>query len=162
MMEVLNAVEFRQRLAGLADVAGGQDELPDMFRDLASDYVLLLAMVFNRKRLDAKTIWTRIDSAIQSGLAECDGEDIERFCDVGFNHVQATPNVVACHGGALDIQQQLYSLDEESRVCFLQYLSRHRYPAIVFGRQKWEERKTELQRVADELGATADEKGGEQ
>src|SRR3990167_5209566 len=102
-IQQLDAAEFRRRLAGLSDAGGGEDLIPEEYRDLASDYVLLLAICFNRDRLDAKTLWTRIDSAIERGLAECDGEDIERFVSVGMEHVFAYVNVVATNGAALDI-----------------------------------------------------------
>ena len=48
MIGQLDCAEFRRQLAGLVDVAGAQDQYADDYRELASDFVLLLAIVFNR------------------------------------------------------------------------------------------------------------------
>lgn len=138
-LHALDAAEFRRRLAGLSDAAAGEDLIPDEYRDIASNYVLLLAICFNRDRLDAITIWNRIDGAIERGLAECDGEDIERFVSVGLEHILADMNVVVANERALQIQERLFGLREHQRVFFLRYLAEHRYPAIVFGRSRWQE-----------------------
>lgn len=135
----LDAAEFRRRLAGLSDAAGGEDLLPDEYRDIASDYVLLLTICYNRDRLDAKNIWNGIDKAIERGLAECDGDDIERFVSVSLECVLADMNVVAANEAALTIQGRLFALHDSQRVFFLRYLAEHRYPAIVFGRNKWQQ-----------------------
>ncbi len=144
----LDAAEFRRRLAGLSDNAGGEDLMPDEYRDLASDYVLLLAICYNRDRLDAKNIWDGIDKAIERGLAECDGEDVERFVSVGMECVLAEMNVVAANERALEIQSRLFALEDHQRVFFLRYLSEHRYPAIVFGRGKWQSYSNERKAVS--------------
>ena len=136
-IQQLDAAEFRRRLAGLSDAAAGEDLIPDEFREIASDYVLLLAICFNRDRLDAVTIWNRIDGAIERGLAECDGEDLERFVSVGLEHVFADMNVVVANDIALQLQERIYALRDHQRIFFLRYLSEHRYPTIVFGRSKW-------------------------
>jgi hypothetical protein len=146
-LKQLDAAEFRRRLAGLSDAAGGEDLIPDEYRELAAEYVLLLAICFNRDRLDAVTLWSRIDSAIERGLAECDGEDIERFVSVGLEHVLASVNVAASNERALEIQDRLFSLRDHQRVFFLRYLADHRYPAIVFGRGKWQAYQQERKEV---------------
>lgn len=154
-----DAAEFRRRLAGLADTAGGTDLVAGEFRELASDYVLLLALCFNRRALEAQTLWTRIGSAIAKGLSECGNGDVERFVSTGLAHVLATSNAIAAHPESVRIQCRLYGLSEDERVGFLQYLAKHLAPALVFGRQKWEEQRAELfRRMPPEPGA---EYGGE-
>ncbi len=143
MLTELTPTEFRQRLAGLADTAGGEDLTPGEYRDLASDFVLLLAICFNRDQLDATTLWTRIDGAIEKGLAGCDGEDIEKFVNLCLEHVLANINVVASNERALDIQAKLYGLQDEQKVQFLRYLADHRMPVIVFGRSLWQKYSAE-------------------
>lgn len=150
MITELNAEVFRQKLAGLADASAGEDMFPDDYRELASDFVLLLAIGFNRRELDAVTLWSRIDSAIQKGLADCDGEDVDRFVSACLEHILAPINVVATHGTALEIQSTLTKLQDSQRAYFLQYLSRHRYAAIVLGREKWEQHK-DVQKEAKRL-----------
>lgn len=144
MITTLDCAEYRRRLAGLSDTAGIEGGFADTYRDLSSECVLLLAICFNRRELDAVTLWTRIDSAIQKGLAECDGEDVGRFLSACLEHVMASINVAATQSDAVRIQQQLLALHDDARVYFLQYLAKHRYVAIVLGREKWEARKAEL------------------
>lgn len=144
MIATLDCAEYRRQLAGLSDTAGGEDMVSDQYRDLSSECVLLLAICFNRKSLDAVTIWSRIDSAIQKGLADCDGEDVDRFLSTCLEHVLANINVTAAQPDAIRIQQSLLKLSGDERVYFLQYLAKHRYVAITLGREKWEERKADL------------------
>lgn len=151
MIKPLDCAEFRRRLAGLSDIASGQEEYADDYRELASDFVLLLAICFNRRELEATSLWTRIDSAIQKGLAECNGDDVDRMVSSALDHVMANINVVATQADALRIQDSLHSLGRDARAYFTQYLAKHRYPAIVIGRQKWEARKAELAAQVKEL-----------
>lgn len=150
-IEVLDCVEYRRKLAGLSDTAGGEDGFADQYRALSSECVLLLAICFNRKQLDPVTVWTRIDSAIQKGLADCDGEDVDRFLSTTLEHVLANINVSATQVDAVRIQQSLLKLHGDERVYFLQYLAKHRYVAVVLGREKWEERKAELAKQLKKL-----------
>lgn len=140
----LSQAEFRRRLAGLEDVSSGQNEYADDYRDLASDFVLLLAICFNRRQLEATSLWTRIDSAIQKGLAESNGDDLDRMVSSALDHVLASMNVAATQEDALRIQESIAELDRSQRVYFAAYLAKHRYTAIVLGRKKWEERKVDL------------------
>jgi len=150
MIDVLNAELFRQKLAGLVDEADGESDWAEQYREIASDFVLLLAIGFNRKELDAKTLWTRIDSAIQKGLAECDGIDVERLMSSCLSHVMAPINVVATQEKALEIQATITKLPKERRAYFCSYLAKHRYAAIVLGREKWESQK-QVQKEARQL-----------
>jgi len=144
MIKTLDAGAFRRKLAGLCDATEGEEMNAEDYRELAGDFVLLLAICFNRKSLDAKTIWTRIDSAIQKGLADCDGEDISQFTNTCLEHVMASVNVVAAQEDCICIQTKLYGLEKQQAVFLLQYLAKHRMPAIVWGRERWENRKEEI------------------
>lgn len=157
MITILDCVEYRRRLAGLSDTAGIEGGFADLYRDLSSDCVLLLSICFNRRQLDPVTLWTRIDSAIQKGLAECDGEDVGRFLSACLEHVMANINVCATQTDAVRIQQSLLGLPNDGRVYFLQYLSKHRYVAIVLGREKWEQRRADIAAQLKELETNDDE-----
>jgi len=141
---ILDCAEYRRRLAGLSDTAGIESGFADQYRELSSECVLLFAICFNRRALDPVTLWTRIDSAIQKGLAECDGEDVGRFLSSALEHIMASINVTATQEDAVRIQRSLLNLTDDARVYFLQYMSKHRYVAVVLGREKWENRKAEL------------------
>ena len=155
MIEELTPELFRQKLAGLIDEADGESDWAEEYREIASDFVLLLAIGFNRRELDAKTIWARIDGAIQKGLAECDGVDVDRLMSTCLDHVMASVNVVATQSRALEIQASIVAMPKERRAYFCQYLARHRYAAIVLGRQKWEAHK-ELAKEIKDLSASED------
>ena len=146
-IKTLDAQEFRRKLAGLADATEGEGLNSEEYREIAGDVVLLLAICFNRKSLGAVTMWTRIDSAIQKGLADCDGEDISQFISTCLEHVLAHVNVVACQKDCVRIQTQLYGLENQQAVFLLQYFAKHRMPAIVWGRAKWEERSEEFNKA---------------
>lgn len=141
-------------------MAGGNDHFSEEFREHASNYVLLLAICFNRNELDAKTLWKRIESAIRKGLAECDNVDLDRFVSVGLEHVMSNINVAAAHPVALEIQAGLNALDEDARVYFLQYISKRVPAVIVAGRQKWEQHKASLEKQAAELAVEDEQEGG--
>lgn len=150
-VENLTTEQFRQRLAGLIDPAAQEDLHPDDYGYLAARFVLLLAIAFNRKQLQAKTIWARIESAIDRALADCDGDDLNRLMSSALEHVKANINVVVSEETCLAIQSELKSLPKEARVYFCRYLSDHRYPAIVMGRELWEQRKSDLEAKTDQL-----------
>lgn len=151
MIELLDCAEYRRQLAGLSDTAGGEDGFADTYRELSSECVLLLAICFNRKQLDPITLWSRIDGAIQKGLADCDGEDVDRFLSTALEHVMANINVTATQPDAVRIQHDLLALTGDERIYFLQYLSKHRYVAVTLGRDKWETRKDEIAKQLKKL-----------
>ncbi len=155
----LDAGEFRRSLAGLSDTAGNQDANAVEYRELASDFVLLLAICFNRRQLEVTTLWNRIDSAIQKGLAECNGDDLDRFVSAALEHIIAPVGVVASQDDAIRIQEELSGLGDDARLYFLQYLAKHRYPAIVMGRNKWQELKEQkaFAKQAEQLAKSEDQ-----
>jgi hypothetical protein len=154
MPTTITPKEFRQRLAGLADPAAGEDVDREDYGPFAAEFVLMLAIAFNRRTLDATTLWTRIGSAIERGLAACDGDDLDRLVSVALEHVQANINVVACEDHCVSYQSRLRRLPKEARVYFCRYLADHRYPVIVMGRDLWEQRKELIKTKIAQLDIT--------
>ena len=154
MPNMITPKEFRQTLAGLRDPAAGEDMQADDYGPFVAEFVLMLAICFNRKTLDATSLWTRIGSAIERGLAACDGDDLDRLVSVSLEHIQANINVVACEETCVGYQSRLRRLPKEARVYFCRYLADHRYPAIVMGRELWEQRKELLAKKIKELDTT--------
>jgi len=138
MLGTLDAAEFRRQLAGLSDIGSGEDQSGKYYRELSAEFVLLLAIAFNRQELDATTLWTRIESGIQKGLAEANGTDVERLVSSCLSHVMANVNVVVANERALEIQHKIYDLDEAARLSLCAYLAKHRYTALTLGRDLWE------------------------
>lgn len=154
MPSIITPKEFRQTLAGLKDPSAGEDIDAGDYGPFAAEFVLMLAIAFNRRTLDATTLWTRIGSAIQRGLAACDGDDLDRLVSVALEHVQANINVVACEETCVNYQSRLRRLPKESRVYFCRYLADHWYPVVVMGRDLWEQRKESIKKRIELLDTT--------
>lgn len=150
MLGTFDTNEYRRQLAGLSDQQASSAAVSDASED-ASDLVLLLAICFNRKLLDAKTLWTRIESAITKAIHEVEPSDTEAFVSTCLEHVKADANVAACQVDSVRIQKHLYDLDAPDRLALVQYLSDHRFPVIMIGRSKWEERKSEIEETRKTL-----------
>ena len=142
-LKELDAAEFRRQLAGLSDQTGGEEFDTDAYKELSTKLVLLLYIAFNGRKLDAKTIHSRIESAINKGLADCDGEDISQFVNTALNHVMANINTVTSQPDCVDIQSELYELQPRQAVCLLQYLEKHTMPAIAWANQRYKSKKEE-------------------
>lgn len=147
----LDAEEFRRRLAGLEDVEASGAFSPEDFREIAADFVCALAVVFNRRELEPKTLWSRIGSAIESGIVEAQGGDLERFENHCLSHIKAQIAVVAASEAYGEYTADLRKMDADAKVGFVRYLSTHLYPATIFGRQRWEERKADLEKERKRL-----------
>ena len=145
----LTPVEFRQQLAGLRDERGTAAFSTEAFREHATNLGVGLAMVFNRRSLDAKTLWTRIDSAIQAGITAANGADIHALINTACEHVMASPNAVLSDdwGGLIG---PILDMDEDEAYAFVKHLAKSRYTLIAFAKKAWEERK-ELRAAAAKI-----------
>lgn len=102
--------------------------------------------MFNRRMMDAKLLWTRIDSAIQTGITAANGADIHALINSSCEHVMASPNAVlsAEFSGLVG---PILDMDEDEAYAFVKHLAKSRYTLIAFTKKAWEERK-ELRAVA--------------
>lgn len=158
---------FRKQLAGLHDVRASAAFSPEAFRDHATNLAVLLAIVFNRRKLDAKTLWTRIDSAIQCGVTAANGADIHALINAACEHVQAAPNAVVSEEWGL-LAGGLFRLDDDEAYAFVRHLEKSRFTLIAFAKQAWEQRKewreaaSKLEKEAARLEALAAESEAQQ
>lgn len=143
-LQELDAAEFRRQLAGLSDQTAGEEFDTDTYKELSTRLVLLLYIAFNGRKLDAKTIHSRIESAVNKGLADCDGEDISQLVNTALKHVMANINTVTCQQDCVDIQQEIYALGTHQAVCLVQYLGKHTMPAIAWANERYKARKEEI------------------
>lgn len=141
--------EFRQKLAGLKDDRASGALSSEGFRDIAVDFAVALCLAFNRRQLDPKTLWTRLDSAIQKGISDACGGDIHALINAACAHVLAPPNAMVSPEFEALIAPML-KLDEDESYAFVRYLAKSRYTLIVFARKAWEERK-ELKKAAQKI-----------
>lgn len=156
ILEKLTPEMFRQQLAGLRDERGSAAFSVDAFRDHATNLGVALALVFNRRSLAATTLWTRIDSAIQSGITTANGADIHSLINTACDHVMASPNAVLSDDFSR-LVGPILAMDEDEAYGFIRHLARSRYTLIAFTKQAWEDRKelrTAAARIEKELAET--------
>lgn len=143
-LQELDAAEFRRQLAGLSDQTRGEEFDNQTYKELATKLVLLLYIAFNSRKLDPKSIHSRIESAVNKGLADCDGEDVSQLIGTALKHVMANINTVTCQEDCVAIQQEIYSLETRQATCLIQYLGKHTMPAIAWANEQYKARKEEI------------------
>lgn len=141
VLPTFDAAEFRRKLAGLSDSTGGEGDLPESCKERSVDLVELIAICFNRDKLDAMTLWDRIESGIRKAIEECQPDDMAGVVNVCLSHVMAEPNKVVGNARSQELQDNLYGLQEDQSVAVVRYLSTHMYPCIRFGKQRWDASK---------------------
>lgn len=140
-LPVLDTEAFRRKLAGLEDPLARDPDTPGEkaeIRALAAELVATLADLFGPD-LDRKTLWSRIGSALETADARVSDDDLERFASLCLDHVKAEPGRAAAHEGLGDLLATFAGRPTEWRFAYLGYLRSHRYPALQFGRRRWEE-----------------------
>lgn len=143
-IKTLDADAFRRSLAGLSDQSEGDDMQSDDYRELASQVGLLLYIAYNMRKLDAKNIHNRVQSAIAKGIADCDGEDASQFLSSALEHVQANINTVTTQADCVEIQNVIYSLDRPQQINLMRYIAKHKMPTQAWGCERWRDRKEEI------------------
>ena len=98
-------------------------------------FLTVLAGLFSAD-LDRKTLWARIGSALEAADAKAGG-DAERFLGLCLDHVKADWGRAAACEALGAVLGTLTSAAPEDRAAFLAYLRDHKYPALVFARQRW-------------------------
>lgn len=125
----------------------------EAYRQTAAEFVCALALVFNRRELKAVTLWSRIGSAIETGVVAARGGDLDRFEDHCLRHVKASVSLVASSEDYARMTASLTRFDDAACVHFVRYLAEHTMPAIKRGRALWEARKSDLETARKELDA---------
>lgn len=98
----------------------------------------LIAIAFNRDRLDPVTIWDRTKSALEKAIEESSQGDMIGFVSTCLNHVMADANAVVGNKRLVQIQESLYHMSGDEATAVTRYMATHLLPCIVFGRQQFE------------------------
>ena len=132
---------IRLRLAGVADSTPDRSFLSTtVTRDMAVRYYTVLAKLFGES-LDHLTLWSKLDSSIATALAKIgSSDDVSWFASLCLAGIVADPGRVACCE-ALEVILETLSHSQADRLAFLSYLRDHRYPVLVFARNRWEQVK---------------------
>lgn len=140
-LPVVGREEFRRRLAGLIDAGRAVQEVErEAFRLIANDVVVSLCVVFG-SCLDRKTLWSRIDTGLQTACAKVDDGDTDRWLDLLLDHVRAEAARVVRLGLLRNVRESLRSKDDTHRRAFLRWVETRRYAVITHGRAAWDQWK---------------------
>ena len=136
----LDCEAFRRKLAGLSspDRRGETDRAE--IRDLAVRWVTILARLFGDD-LDRKTLWDRIDSAIESACSKVADGDMDRWATLCLEHVKASPGKSAACDALTHMLTLWTEATAEQNIEFVAYCARHRYSLLVHGRAAWQDEK---------------------
>lgn len=139
-LPTFDAEAFRRKLAGFsAPAPPGETEVVGM-RDDAVRFATILADVFGPD-LDRITLWSRIESALETACARESEGDLERWVTLCLEHVKAEPSKCAA---CMPLGQTLESFAVKPlqwRLEFLRYVNSRRYVVVVRARARWEDVK---------------------
>lgn len=140
-LPTLDTEAFRRKLAGLAD----PDRTPGMsekaeVRETASRFCSILAHLFGED-LERMTLWSRIDSALETAGAKVSDDDLDRWATLCLEHVQASAAKAAACDALRTLLETFAVRTPEWRHELLNYVATHRYAVVVRGRARWEEVK---------------------
>ena len=137
-LAIVDFDEFRRKLAGLDAPEFRPSMTPAVIKDTCIRFVSILADLFGDD-LDRMTLWSRIDTALATSLGKVgSSDDVDSFASLCLEHVRADAGRSASCQPLLAILDTLGRAPAEDRRSFLAYFRDHRYPALVFGRQRWE------------------------
>lgn len=139
-LESLNPQEYRLKLAGLFDPGRKPDRLDDTsVRLSAIDFVIVLCEVFSSD-LDRKTLWNRIGTALETGIAKCGGS-VMSFVHYALEHVKADKTLVAVHPKLSQMVQTWEHQPPEWSKNFLAYIRHNIYTLLIHSRSEWQAKK---------------------
>lgn len=142
-MQTMDFHGLRQRLAGLVDSRSEVPaELLAMQRQLAIKFVATLPQLFG-SGLDRTTLWDKIGSALEVGIAQAPSGDIERFVELVLDTIQCDDAQAARSTRLISLLHEQANNPEEERVAFLAYIAKHRRPLLLFARAEWERYKAD-------------------
>lgn len=133
---------FRQKLAGLADPDSLDEsdvgEMREEQKRLATELCLMLATHFNRKTLEAVTLWSRIGTALATASVKVQDGDMSRFCTLCLETVKAHPGIFAADEKAHTVVSELIGKSPEWRQSFVRYIAGRSFIIVILARAAWE------------------------
>lgn len=132
--------EFRLRLAGLCSEK--RDAGVEAYRPLATRIVVLLARHYNRETLDPTALWSRIETAILSGVEKRAGSP-ETMLSAMLEHVKAPAERVARDEDFAALLGELAAQDQAFLDGLAGYLRKATYAVMMFARSAWEAEKAD-------------------
>lgn len=131
-------------MAGLIDPSEQiAPESHEGLKKLAVDFVLMLCRNFNRKELEAITLWERIGSALESAYAKTPSAEPYLFVSHCLRHIKAEKSRVLSDPEADRIMDLLENESPEFVTAFINYLVTRDYVVLTQAKRAWEyEKKT--------------------
>jgi len=132
--------QLRQRLAGLIDPQAEKPEwYAEVAKGLAIQFCASLPSVFGDS-LDRMTMWDKIANAIQSGYAKTVSGDLDLFMQHVLESIKADPAKAVAYEPLTEAMDALLDLPENERQDWLQYLTTHLIPVLVYARREHKRR----------------------
>jgi len=131
---------FRQKLAGFGEARTTSMAEQANMTDEAVRFSLILAQLFGPD-LDRITLWSRIETALKTGVAKARLGDMDSFVAVALEVVQAETGRAAASEPLLRFIETLSHRDETWRGEFMKGISKKSVIIVVKARAKWEDVK---------------------
>lgn len=84
------------------------------------------------------TLWSRIDSALETSLAKAPDGDTERLVTLCLEHVKADGAKAAACEALYQFVSTAATRDADWHLQFFHHLRSHRYTVIAHGRTRWQ------------------------
>jgi len=133
----LTMATYRRELAGLVDEATASSS--DVYEVQAIDLALCMAELFNRDKLQAVTLWSRIATGLEHSAKENSANALT-LVNGCLLHVQADATRAACNdrlGGLLHVASEQSELWARQ---WSRWISGHIYIIVAKARAQWRER----------------------
>jgi hypothetical protein len=140
-IQQLNAIELRQRLAGLVDPGNiiKEEELQEL-KDEAVTLCMFLAEVYSED-LDRLKLWERIGNGLGVCPVKCGG-DWELMIEGLLAYVKASPEVLK--DKFLRWMNKIESKSAVWKEQFILTLEKRRYLIVANAREKWKSKKEDI------------------
>lgn len=140
---ILDAAQFRLKLAGLADPLGpqGGPGARENLKQAASRLCAILASLYDVSD-DRTQLWGHIGKALDVADEKTANDDIEHFLSECLASIQADPGRAAASDALTSLAMEMAAWPPEQRHEFVQYVRSHRYTVLTFGRARWESVKS--------------------
>ena len=139
-IQLLSAVEFRQKLAGLVDpnLVLPEEEREEV-KQTAIRFTSILASLFGED-LDRKTLWERIGNGIVVCCAKCGG-DWEAFVNEILQYIKADGGRVAASRPLEAMLSEIEGKPRAWKESFLRVLETKHFIIVVKARALWNSAK---------------------
>jgi hypothetical protein len=153
-MQVINAEQFRQKLAGLeSPETRFNDAEIVVMKATGVEMIKALRNVFGPS-LDRKTVWERISNGITIAAAKSGGKG-DKFLSGMLDYVKSEANSVVGSDALKNVMEKIISMTIESQRQFIRICVEYRMLLCLQARDEVETEKRTIQDIKNQTGAAA-------